>query len=181
LEGASVPDVHVAHGALTPELCAAILPRLRWTGSLGPAGNGNRATDSIAWRPGERSPNVLVELFDQLVALRVLPLERESVDLVRGWASSTPAGVPIAAHAHDGDVVVAVYLAAPEDPEPLDFIQAMEWQGGAPTYHICKRVYPEPGLVLMWPSLLEHRVTAGERRAGARTCCVWNVTLRSEA
>lgn len=163
--------VFVSRSVLTPELCAAIIPRFKWTGSLGPAGPGNRCTQGHTWRAGEpRAAQgehgwVFEELFAQLMAEGVLPLQLDQVESYRAWASATPAGVEIRRHAHDADVVVTCYLAAQVDPEPLVFANG-------------ESVYPEPGLVLQWPSSLEHWVPSGERRPGERTCAAWNITLR---
>lgn len=191
-------QVFVARNVLTPELCAAIIPRFKWTGSLGPAGFGNRCTQGHAWQVGDlpaeaRSEREVFEvLFRQLLEADVLPLKLEQVASWRGWASATPAGVEIRRHGHDADFVRCVYLGVPEDAEPLEFVQ-----GGPlielpprpavlepyvdPPATVVESVVPEVGMVLQWPSSLEHRVLAGPLRAGERTCAAWNITLRRAA
>jgi hypothetical protein len=175
-----VPDVRIARGALTREHCDLVVPRFRWTGSLGPAGPGNRCTQGHSWHVGDAPADpastergLFEELFRQLLQLGVLPLQLDQVESYRAWASSTPAGVEIKPHAHDGDVVVAVYLATPDDGEPLMFDDEP-----SSVQDYARAVFLEPGLALQWPSSLKHWVPAGSSRAGERTCAVYNVTLR---
>lgn len=182
-----MPDVFVIRGALTPEHCALVVPRFVWTGSLAPAGPGNKCTQGSVWEPGCFRTD-LTCLFEHVVIAtenKGLPFMLNDVQNARGWGSSTPAGVPIAAHAHDGDLVLCVYLDLPELPEPLEV---------EPADYVCTKalgitraedgwvgVAPEIGMVLCWPSSHQHRVPAGYLRGGERVCAVWNVTLIKKA
>lgn len=145
---------------------------LNWDSNLGPQGPGGKATSARTWKRGEPD----VTLFGGILRSILGSEERAGVpkfseiDYYRAWASSTPAGVPIESHAHDGQIVLCCFFDLHEDPAPLEFLDRGE---------VVESIVPTPGLTLIWPSGLEHRVPEGEKRDGDRLCMVANLTLRS--
>lgn len=153
-------DWSVVRGALegaeleSARMALQMLPR---SGYLGVQGRGGQC--SRKYEHGERPG------LDRVLRLVVGAMAGRLAAPVRsaGWGTWTPASAGIAAHAHEGDVVVALFAELPDAPAPIVFPE------------IAESITPGAGLILVWPAMLVHRVDAVPGGRGSRGTLVWNL------